>query len=416
MLDLTRIRPHFPALTREHAGRPLVYFDAPGGTQVTQSCIDSMTAYLGWHNANTHGAFVTSAETDGIIEEAHTAMADFLNARSGDEIVFGQNMTSLTFAISRSIGQTLKPGDEIILTRLDHDANFSPWRLMADERGVTVRVIDVRTGDVTLNLDDFERYLSEKTKLVAVGCASNAVGTINPVKHIVGMAKAVGALTYLDAVHYAPHAPVDVQDLDCDFLACSAYKFFGPHIGALYGKYDLLDRLPAYKVRPANAKPPHKFETGTQSFESQSGVIGVMRYLEWLGKTFGEVPAGRPLRSERAAALHAAMRAIQDYERELSAAMIDGLLAVPGLTLYGIRDKSRLRQRTPTFAVRVRDEHPRDTAKRLGDAGICVWDGNYYALNLTERLDVESRGGMVRIGLAHYNTREEVDRLLDAIA
>lgn len=427
--DVESIRSHFPALARTHPnnGLPLVFFDGPGGTQVTQSCIDAMAHYLANSNANTHGAYVTSAETDGIIAEAHQVMADFLNAPRADEIVFGQNMTSLTFLLSRAFGATLKPGDEIILTRLDHDANFSPWLLMAQERSIGVHVVDVNEADCTLRMDEFEQYLNKNTKLVAVGCASNAVGTINDVKQIIGMAHAVGALTYLDAVHFAPHAPIDVQDLDTDFLACSAYKFWGPHIGVLYGKYERLDQLLAYKVRPAGDHPPHKFETGTQSFESQAGLIGTMQYVEKLGtssaSSFTQSPVVTPQtairsgkwRSPRAETLHAAMSAIQDCERELSAYLLRGLQAVKGVRIYGITDPDRLSQRAPTYAITKQGISPRDLATRLGHQGICVWDGNYYAINLTERLGVEKSGGMVRIGLTHYNTREEIDRLLHAL-
>jgi cysteine desulfurase family protein (TIGR01976 family) len=423
MLNLDAIRNEFPSLQREYNGRPLVYFDAPGGTQTTRRCIDRIVDYLTHCNANTHGAFVTAEESDAIIEEAHEAGADFVNARSKDEIIFGQNMTSLTFAMSRSIGQTLREGDEIILTRLDHDANYSPWHLMAQERGVTINVVDINTDDCTLNLDDFERYLNERTKLVAFGLVSNAVGTLNPAKQIVGMVHAAGALTYIDAVAGAPHVPIDVQDLDTDFLACSPYKFWGAHQGMLYGKYDLLDKLPAYKVRPAESKPPHKFQTGTQSFENQNGLIGVMEYLEWFD-TQSPLPSGeglgaggnthwRSLRSER---IHRAMHLSSAYEEELIGYMIENILKIEGVRLYGIRDMSRLNERVPTIAIRYKDEHPHDTATRLGKQGICVWDGNYYAINLSERLGVEQAGGMVRIGLSHYNTREEIDRFLNALA
>ena len=419
MLDPNQIRPHFPALSRAHNGQPLVYLDGPGGTQVTRWCIDAIVDYLSRCNANHGGAFVTSVESDAIVHEAHEVMADFLNAARGEEIIFGQNMTSLTFAISRSIGQTLQAGDEIILTRLDHDANYSPWHLMAQDRGAIVRVVDINPDDCTLNMDDFERFLGPRTKLVAVGYASNAVGAINPVKQIIGMAQAAGALTYIDAVHYAPHGPIDVQELGCDFLACSPYKFFAPHLGTLYGRHELLESLPAFKVRPADARPPHKFETGTQSHESMAGLVGTMQYLEWLGNTdtARAFPADDPgrYRSSRSATLHRAMRAIQDYEHALKTRLLDGLQRIPGVRIYGITDPARLDQRAPTFAIRVAGIHPRDIAQQLAARGICVWDGNYYALNLTERLDVESSGGMVRIGPVHYNTPAEIDRLLAAL-
>ncbi len=415
MLDVTKIRAEFPSLAREYNGKPLVYFDAPGGTQVTRRCIERIVDYFQRCNANTHGAFITAHESDAIIEDAHEAGADFLNAKSGNEIVFGQNMTSLAFALSRSIGQTLREGDEIILTTLDHDANYSPWHLMAQERGVKINVVDINEADCTLQLDDFEKYLSKRTRLVCVGLVSNAVGTLNPVKQIIGMAHAAGAWTFIDAVAGAPHVPIDVQDLDTDFLACSPYKFWGAHQGMLYGKYALLDKLPAYKVRPADNVPPHKFQTGTQSFENQNGLIGVMEYLEWVGEVSGVRDQVSGLRSVRANRIHAAMQASQAYEQELGRYLIEHILKIPGVQLFGIRELDRLNQRVPTIAIRYKDEDPADTAKRLGEQGICVWNGNYYAVNLTERLGVENRGGMVRIGLSHYSTMEEVDRLLVAL-
>ncbi len=420
MLDVNKIRAEFPSLARELNGAPLVYFDAPGGTQVTRRCIERIVDYFQRCNANTHGAFITAHESDAIIDEAHEAGADFLNAKRGDEIVFGQNMTSLAFALSRSIGQTLREGDEIILTKLDHDANYSPWHLMAQERGVKINVVDINEADCTLQLDDFEKYLSRRTKLVCVGLVSNAVGTLNPVKQIIGMAHAAGALTFIDAVAGAPHVPIDVQDLDTDLLACSPYKFWGAHQGMLYGKYALLDKLPAYKVRPADNVPPHKFQTGTQSFENQNGLIGVMEYLEWFAEnapTHGSAPvnANAPMRSVRANRIHAAMQASQTYEQELGKYLIENVLKIPEVQFFGIRDLNRMDQRVPTIAIRYKDEDPADTAKRLGEQGICVWNGNYYAINLTERLGVEERGGMVRIGLSHYSTVEEIDRLLVAL-
>ena len=415
MLDVTKIRAEFPSLAREYNGKPLVYFDAPGGTQVTRRCIERIVDYFQRCNANTHGEFITAHESDAIIEDAHEAGADFLNAKSGDEIVFGQNMTSLAFALSRSIGQTLREGDEIILTKLDHDANYSPWHLMAQERGVKINVVDINEADCTLQLDDFEKYLSKRTRLVCVGLVSNAVGTLNPVKQIIGMAHAAGAWTFIDAVAGAPHVPIDVQDLDTDFLACSPYKFWGAHQGMLYGKYALLDKLPAYKVRPADNVPPHKFQTGTQSFENQNGLIGVMEYLEWVGEVSGVRDQVSGLRSVRANRIHAAMQASQAYEQELGRYLIEHILKIPGVQFFGIRELDCLNQRVPTIAIRYKNEDPADTAKRLGEQGICVWNGNYYAVNLTERLGVEDRGGMVRIGLSHYSTVEEVDRLLVAL-
>jgi cysteine desulfurase family protein (TIGR01976 family) len=415
MLDVAQVRSHFPALARTHQARPLVYFDGPGGTQVPRACSDAITDYLARCNANHGGVFVTGVESDAILADAHVAMADFLNAERPEEIVFGPNMTTLTFALSRSLGATLGRGDEIVLTRLDHDANFSPWLLMAQERGVKVRVVDINEGDCTLVLDDFERFLGKRTKLVAVGYASNAVGTINPVKQIVAMARAVGAMTFIDAVHFAPHGPIDVQELGCDFLVCSPYKFFGPHLGALYGRYDRLDALPAYKVRPADPHLPGRLEVGTLNHEGLAGLLGTMSYLEWLGTTFPAEAGGR-WRSARAETLHRALASARAWEHDLMSAMLDGLASLRGVRIYGIAERARLHERVPTFAIRVADQHPRVTAQHLAERGICVWDGNYYALNLTERLGVESTGGMVRIGLVHYNTLQESDRLLSALS
>ena len=287
---------------------------------------------------------------------------------------------------------------------------------MAQERGVKVNVIDINPEDCTLNLDDFERYLSNKTKLVAVGLVSNAVGTINPVKQIIGMAHAAGALTFVDAVAGAPHVPIDVRDLDTDFLACSPYKFWGAHQGMLYGKYDLLDKLPAYKVRPADDKPPHKFQTGTQSHENQAGLIGVMDYLQWFSQMTHDPWPMTTMRSKRAEQIHAAMHASNLYEQELCAYLIKGILQVKGLRFFGIQEPERANQRVPTIAIRIAGKTPEEIANHLAAQGICVWSGNYYALNLTERLGVEEHGGMVRIGLSHYSTHQEIDRLLNALS
>ncbi len=415
MLDPAKIRSQFPALARKQDGEPLVYFDGPGGTQVPQAVIDAIVDYLSRCNANHGGVFITGVESDKIVGDAHEAMADFLNAGRREEIVFGANMTTLTYALSRSLGNLFNPGDEVIVTLLDHDANYSPWVQMAKDRGMVVRVVDVRTSDCTLDMDGLERFLGPKTRLIAVGYASNAVGTINPVERIVKMAHSVGALVFVDAVHFAPHGAIDVQRLKCDFLACSPYKFFAPHLGVLYGRHDLLASLPAYKVRPAGDQPPDRFETGTQNHEALAGLLGAMAYLDSLPEgPIPQSPGSR--RSIRSARLEQAMHAIQAYEHGLKVRMLEGLMSLESISLYGIRDFSRISERVPTFAIRVNEEHPRETARKLAGHGICVWDGNYYALNLTERLDLEETGGMVRIGLAHYNTRGEIDRFLQALA
>ncbi len=405
-LDLTWIRAQFPALAQELNGRPVVFFDGPGGTQVPQRVIDAIAGYLTLHNSNTHGAFATSHHTDATIDAARAAMADFLGC-AADEVVFGLNMTTLTFAISRAFGREIRPGDEIVVTSLDHDANVAPWQAL-EERGAIIRMVDIDVEDCTLDMADMARAINPRTKLVAVGYASNAVGTINDVATITRMAHDVGALVYIDAVHYAPHGPIDVRALDCDFLACSPYKFFAPHMGVLYGKRAHLERLHPYKVRPASNAVPDRWETGTKNHEGLAGVTAAIDYLAELGKRL------RPAENRRAALLHA-MEAIQTYERDLSRALIAGLLDIPGLTFYGISDPARFAWRTPTVAVRMEGHTPRELARHLGERGIFCWDGNYYAINLTERLGVETDGGMLRIGLVHYNTAEEIDRLLEVL-
>lgn len=405
--DAHAVRPRFPALREAVNGRPAVFFDAPGGTQVPQTVIDAIGDYLIHSNANAHGAFLTSHRTDAVLNGAHQAMADLLNC-APDELFFGQNMTSLTFALSRAIGRELGPGDEVLVTRLDHDANVAPWRALT-ERGVTVREVDVDVEDCTLDMADLAAKLTPQTKLVAVGFASNAVGTINDIRQITAMAHSVGALTFVDAVHYAPHGPIDVQALDCDFLACSVYKFFGPHVGVVYGKRTHLEHFQPYKVRPASNANPDRWMTGTQNHEGLAGTIAAVDYLAGLASPEAQA-AGRR------AALLDAMTTIKAYERSLSEQLVGGLLAIPGLTFYGIREPERFDWRTPTVSFRLADHAPAAVAARLGEQGIFVWNGNYYALGLTERLGVEESGGMVRVGLAHYHTPEEIDRLLQAVA
>ena len=406
-LDVAWARAQFPALKQEVNGYPAVFFDGPGGTQVPQRVIDAMRDYLVRSNANTHGAFATSRRSDEIIATAHAAVADLLGC-DADEVIFGPNMTTLTFALSRALGRELRAGDEVVVTRLDHDANVAPWVALA-ERGAVIRTVDIHVEDCTLDMADLRRQINERTRLVAVGYASNAVGSINDVAEIIRLAHGVGALAFIDAVHYAPHASIDVRALDCDFLACSPYKFFGPHTGALYGKREHLMRLRPYKVRPAADQIPDRWETGTQNHEGLAGVAAAVDYLAELGRRAN--PAAATCR----AALLAAYEAIRPYELGLVERLIAGLLGVPGLTFYGIRDPGRFDRRVPTVAVRLAGHTPRELADFLGTRGIFTWDGNYYALNLTERLGVESSGGMLRIGLVHYNTAEEVERLLGAL-
>ena len=403
-LDIDWVRGQFPSLSQKVNGHPAAFLDGPGGTQVPQRVIDAISDYLRTSNANTCGAYVTSRRTDEVIAGARAAMGDFLGCNS-DEIVFGPNMTSLTFAISRAIGRELQPGDEILLTHLDHDANISPWRAL-EERGVKIQFADIHENNCTLNLDDLAAKITPRTKIVAVGYASNAVGTINDVKTIVRLAHATGALVYVDAVHYAPHGPIDVRELDCDFLACSTYKFFGPHMGVLYGKREHLARLTPYMVRANTNAVPQRWEWGTLNHECIAGITACVDYIAELGRRSEPV-------SNRRSAIQAAYRAIQAHEHGLMEKMLRGLSEIRGLRLYGIDSPEG---RSPTFAVRVAGHLPFALATSLGERGIFTWDGNYYAINLTERLGVEKDGGFLRIGLVHYNTEEEVDRVLEALS
>jgi cysteine desulfurase family protein (TIGR01976 family) len=407
-LDLAWVRSQFPSLKQTVNGHPAAFLDGPAGTQVPQRVIDAVREYYEQSNANTGGAFATSRRSDAMLASAHAAMADFLGC-AADEVYFGPNMTTLSFALARAIGRELQPGDEIVVTTLDHDANVAPWRAL-EERGTVVRQADIREEDCTLDMNDLRSKITPRTKLIAVGYASNAVGTINPVEEIVRIAHDAGALAFVDAVHYAPHGSIDVRALDCDFLACSPYKFFGPHAGCIYGKREHLLRLRPYKVRPAADTLPDRWETGTQTHECIGGVAAAIDYVADLGRRSmgGET-------TPRREALLSAYRAIRHHEMSLASRMIKGLLEIPGLRFFGISDPSRFAHRVPTVAIRLANQTPLQIATFLGDRGIFTWDGNYYALNLTERLGVEKDGGFLRIGIVHYNSSEEIDRLLAAL-
>ena len=407
-LDLTRVRAQFPSLAQTVNGHPAVFFDGPGGTQVPQRVIDAISNYLSRDNANSGGAYPTSRRTDAVIAEARAAMADFLHC-AVDEVVFGQNMTALTYMMSRSIGRKLQPGDEILVTRLDHDANVSPWLQMAEDRGVAVRWAEIHDADCTLDLADLASKINDKTKVVTVGYASNAVGTINPVKAIIRLAHAAGALAYIDAVHYTPHGLIDVAALDCDFLVCSSYKFFGPHMGVLFGKREHLEHLRPYKVRPLVDTVPFRWEHGTLNHECIAGITACVDYIADLGRN------ARAEITSRRQAIEAAYESIHEHETALLERAISGLEKIPGSKIYGISDRARFNERCATIAVRFEGHTPLELATKLGERGIFAWDGNYYALNLTEHLGVEKTGGFLRIGLVHYNTVEEVDRLLSAL-
>jgi cysteine desulfurase family protein (TIGR01976 family) len=406
-LDVRWVREQFPSLQLEVNGHAAAFLDGPAGTQVPKQVIDAVQNYFLKSNANTCGAFATSRRNDATIASARAAMADFFHCHA-DEVVFGQNMTTITFALARAIGRVLEPGDEIVVTTLDHDANVAPWRAL-EEMGMVIRQVDIHESDCTLDLKDFEKKLNANTKLVAVGYASNAVGTINPVAEITKLAHEAGALMFIDAVHYAPHGPLDVRALDCDFLVCSPYKFFGPHMGTLYGKREHLLRFRPYKVRPAPDSLPDRWETGTQVQELIAGISAAVDYLAELGAR-SDASA-----KDRRTALLAAYRATRRHEMALLGRLVEGLLAIPGLRFFGISDAKRFEERCSTVSVRLANHTPTEVATFLGERGIFTWDGNYYALNLTERLGVEASGGLLRIGLVHYNTAEEVDRLLAAL-
>jgi cysteine desulfurase family protein (TIGR01976 family) len=406
-LDVAWVRSQFPSLEMQVNGQTAAFLDGPAGTQVPAQVIAAIQNYLANSNANTHGAFQTSGRSDEMIANTRDAMADFFHC-APCEVVFGPNMTTLTFALSRAIGRELTHGDEILLTTLDHDANFSPWKAL-EEKGVVIQVADVREGDCTLDLEDLKSKLNHRTRLVAVGYASNAVGTINPVGEITRLAHAAGAMTFIDAVHYAPHGLIDVKELDCDFLVCSPYKFFGPHMGTLYGRREHLERFQPYKVRPSTDEIPDRWETGTQTHELIAGIGAAVEYIADVGRH------SAPTAKTRREALATAYRTTVAYERRLMAKLIEGLQTIPDVRVYGITDPKRYEERCSTLSLRVGDHSPKRIAEFLAEKGIFTWDGNYYALNLTERLRVEQRGGMLRIGVVHYNTLEEAERLLSAL-
>ena len=406
--DIAWVREQFPSLKLQVNGRAAAFLDAPAGTQVPKQVMDAVQDYFLTANANTYGQFQTSRRTDEMILSARAAMADFLNCHS-NEVVFGQNMTTITFALARAIGRELQPGDEIVVTTLDHDANVAPWRAL-EEKGVVIRQVDIREADYTLDLDDLKRKISTKTKLIAVGYASNMVGTINPVAEITKLAHAAGALMFIDAVHYAPHGLIDVKPLDCDFLVCSPYKFFGPHMGTLYGKREHLEKFKPYKVRPATNTSPECWETGTQVQELIAGIGAAVDYIAALGRHC------EPVVKNRREALQAAYTATHPYETKLLTRLMAGLRAVPGIRIFGITDEVRFDERCATLSFRLGDHHPTKIAAFLGERGIFTWDGNFYALNLSERLGVEQHGGVLRVGLVHYNTADEVEHLLSTLS
>jgi cysteine desulfurase family protein (TIGR01976 family) len=403
-LDVHAIRARFPALARELDGRPIVFADAPGGSHVPGSVIEAIAGYLRSSNANVHGAFATSRETDALIEDARRAAADLTGAEP-DEIVFGPNATTLLLALSRSFGRTLRPGDEVVVTRLDHDANVRPWIIAAEEAGAAVRWVDLRDEDAAIDVASFEAALSDRTRLVAFTLASNAVGTITPAADLARRAHEVGALVAVDGVHLAQHRALDARAIGADILACSSYKVFGPHLGILAVRRDVLETWTPYKLRAAPDTVPSRWETGTQNHEGLAGFVAAVDYLASLG-------SGR----ERRARVVAAFHEIEAHERDLSLRFLRGIADLPAVRLWGIADPRRVARRTPTFAVRVGDRHPAEIAAELGRRGIFVWDGHYYAIAVMERLGLLGSGGAVRIGFCHYHTLDEVDRVLEELA
>lgn len=407
---VAQLRTQFPSLERRIGNQPATFLDGPAGTQVPHSVIDAISDYLRHRNANHGGCFATSLESDEELDETHRAVSDLLGAEDPGTISFGPNMTTLTFAMSRAISRTWKPGDEILLTRVEHDANFTPWVLAANDMGVQVQVADLRTTEATLDVQDWMSKLNSRTRLVAIGAASNATGARTPIAQLCRAAREVGALSFIDAVHFAPHAAMDVEQIGCDLLVCSAYKFFGPHIGVQFGRRELLEQLQPYKLRTSPNTLPGRWMTGTQSHEGLAGTRAAVEYLADVGRA---VTGGSKVLARRIA-LRVAMGAIELYERRLCQQLLRGLEQIPGIRVWGITDPERGAERLPTVSITSERHRPAELARLLAVRGIFVWHGNYYALPLTERLGVEP-DGMVRLGLVHYNTAGEVERVLEAL-
>lgn len=411
--DLAAIRAQFPALSVTDDGGTRIYLDNPAGTQVPASVADAMTRCMLEANANVTGYFETSRRSTAIVHEAHVAMAEFLNAASSDEIVFGANMTTLTFHVSRSIGRLLEPGDEIILSRMDHDANVTPWILLARDLDLEVRWLPFDTGSFEFDLGVLDGLITDRTRLICVAAASNLIGTINDVKSISDKARDAGAWTYIDAVQAAPHIAIDVQDLGCDFLACSAYKFFGPHTGILWGRREILERLEPYKLRPAPDTLPGCFETGTQNHEGMAGTTAAVDYFARVGETLATGYHERNSRFRgRGRFVRAALDYFFDYEKGLARHLIDGLQQLPAVRIQGITDPAALERRVPTVAFTVAGVPPASIAEALAAENIFVWSGHNYAVEVAKSLGIYDTGGAVRVGPVHYNSTDELDRLL----
>ncbi len=404
---IVSIRSQFPSLSRIIDARPAVYFDGPAGTQVPQSVVDRVSECMLNHNANRSGSFATSREVDSIMSQCHRIFADFLGATSADSIAFGPNMTSLTFQFSRAISKEWKPGDRILVSSLDHDANFTPWVLAARDAGAELKTIGIHPSDATLDMDSLDELLNDRTRLVAVTGASNAVGSLTPLKEIARRVHAVGAELYVDAVHLAPHRAIDVVDLDCDYLVCSAYKFFGPHIGVLYGRRNRMLEIAAYKLRPAPDSLPGRWMTGTQNHACIAGAAAAVEYVASISSIADDG-------ENRRTRILDAMKEISGYETQLISRLIKGLALIPGVKMFGISEDHRMNERAPTVSFQLSGTKSLDVAQFLGENGVFSWDGNYYALPLTLALGTEP-DGMVRLGCMHYNTAEEIDRTLELI-
>ncbi len=412
--DLDAVRAAFPALALTDDGVRRIYFDNPAGTQVPQSVADAMSECLLTKSANTGGVFATSQAAEAVCLGAHEAMADFLNAPASDEIIFGPNMTTLTFSLSRSLGNLFEPGDEIIVTRMDHDSNVWPWVMLARDRGFDIRWLDVNTETYEFDLDDLDDLLTDKTRLVCIGGASNMIGTLNDVATVCARASAAGALSFVDAVQSAPHVATDIQALGCDFFACSPYKFFGPHQGVLWGRRELLESLEPYQVRPPLGKLPYRFETGTPSHEGMAGTQAAVDYFAWIGESMAEEDRW-PQFDGRRKHVHNAMDLLFEYETTLVDRLIQGLQSFDGVKVHGITAADALERRVPTVGFTADGHHPDDIAQALADRNIFVWSGHNYALELVQRLGLYESGGVVRVGPVHYNSMAEIDEFLGAL-
>ena len=411
--DVEAVRSQFPALALTDNGRRRIYFDNPAGTQVPISVASAISACLLNKNANLGGYFATAIAADDVVLSAREAMADFLNAEHSDEIIFGQNMTTMTLHLAQSIGRMLKPGDEIIVSCMDHDANISPWLLLAEDCDLVIKWLPFNRDSFEFDLQDLDELLTDRTRLVCVGGASNLIGTVNDVKTICQMARAAGAMTFIDGVQSAPHLATDVQDIACDFFACSSYKFFGPHQGILWGRRELLQQLEPYKVRPATTDLPWCFETGTQSHEGIAGILATVEYFADIGETMATEYEDRwQAFSGRRRAVHAAMSMLFDYEKHLAKHLINGLIAIDGVTVQGITAEDALDRRVPTVSFTHDKADPDKVAERLARQGVFVWSGHNYALEVVRTLDILDSGGAVRVGPVHYNTVAEIDDLL----